>query len=285
MPHVSRIILILLMFACLIAVSGAYIITIDAPERVTVGSPLVITGSTSFPEDTYFDLVLFYSKYTAGEVKRQKIIVDQSKEFRTDFETRNLEKGQYKVEVHSITSDGKEFVESSLGSSSVIRKVIQLVDRSDELVIESQPSQNRSTALVVSGKVKGLSNGVATLRAFGPDNYTFGPIQLITKPGFADKDGHFSTLIPIIVSGEYQVSISDKDGFISESSFNVTDDSAAQEEHAVITPIPTTTHLPSPPTTPDAARTPSPSGTKSPLPISVAIVGIFFGYCLSKRSE
>ncbi|PKL59374.1 MAG: hypothetical protein CVV33_08150, partial [Methanomicrobiales archaeon HGW-Methanomicrobiales-4] len=78
MPHVSRIILILLMFACLIAVSGAYIITIDAPERVTVGSPLVITGSTSFPEDTYFDLVLFYSKYTAGEVKRQKIIVDQS---------------------------------------------------------------------------------------------------------------------------------------------------------------------------------------------------------------
>jgi len=285
MLHVFRIILILLTFASLIVISGAYIITIDAPDRVTIGSPLVITGSTSFPEDTYFDLVLYYSKYTAGIVKQQKVIVDQSKEFRTDFETRNLEKGQYKVEVHSITSDGKEFVESSLGSASVTRKVIQLVDRSNELAIESEPSQNLSTALVVSGRVKGLSNGVVTLRAFGPDNFTFGPLQLITKPGFADTDGHFSTLIPVIMAGEYQVSISDKDGFISESSFNVTGVPASVEEIVLITPLPTTTHLPSPPITPEATQTPTPTQTKSPLPISVAIVGIFLGYGLYKKFE
>lgn len=284
MPHIFKIILILLLVASSVAISGAYIITIDTPETVTSGSPLIITGSTSFPEDTYFDLVLYYSKYTSGELKRQKVIVDQSKEFRSEFETRDLERGQYKVEVHSIISDGKEFVESSLGSASVIRRVIQLVDRSDELVIESEPSQNRSTALVVTGRVKGLSKGVVTLRAFGPDNYTFGPQQLITNPGFADTDGHFSTLIPVTVAGEYQVSISDKDGFISELSFNVTDDSTPKEEKGIITPIPTTTHLPSPPGTQEPTRTPSPTPTKSPLPVGIAAMGIIFGYCLFKKS-
>ncbi|MFH0968361.1 MAG: hypothetical protein V1862_11830 [Methanobacteriota archaeon] len=283
MSYLSRIILILFTFFSLVAVSGAYIITIDAPDSVTIGSPLVITGSTSFPVDTYFDLVLFYSKYTAGEVKRQKVIIDKSKEFRTDFETRNLEKGQYKVEVHAITSDGKEFVESSLGSASVTRRIVQLVDRSNELIIESEPLQNLTTALIVSGRVKGLSNGVVTLRAFGPDNFTFGPLQLITKPGFADTDGHFSTLIPISIAGEYQVSISDKDGFISESSFNVSDDNVAQEKPIVITPMPTTTKFPSPPVTQDIPATPSPTEAKSPLPGSIATVGIFLGYCVYKK--
>jgi len=285
MPQVSRIIVILLMFACLVTVSGAYIITIDAPKEVTTGSPLVITGSTSFPADSHFDLVLYYSKYTAGEVKRQTVIVDQSKEFRSDFETRGLEKGQYKVEVHSIVSDGKEFVESSLGSSSVTRRVIQLVDRSDELVIESPGSQNLSTALVVTGRVKGLPSGVVTLRVFGPSDYTFGPQQLITNPGFADTDGHFSTRIPVSMPGEYQISISDKNGFISESPFNVTNDRAVQEEPIVSTPIPTKIPLISPPSTPGQTRTPEPTQAKSSLPGVIAVFGATLGYCLYKKSE
>jgi hypothetical protein len=278
-----KLILFLLPIFFLVAGSNAYIITIDGPDSVIIGSPLVISGATSFPEDTYFDLVLYYSKYTAGEVKRQRVIIDKTKQFRSDFETRDLKKGQYKIEVHSIFSDGKEFVEDSLGSSSVIRRVIQLVDRSDELIIESQPLQNLSTALVITGRVKGLSGGVVTLRVFGPDNFTSGPLQLITKPGFADTDGHFSTLIPVSVPGEYLASISDKDGFIGESSFNVTDQTTQHEEVVVITPSPDITQLTTPPVSHEPSRDPSPVPTRSPIPISIVAAGVFCGSRLYKR--
>ena len=36
-----------------------YIITIDTPKSVIKGNPILVTGTTSFPEDSYFDLVLF----------------------------------------------------------------------------------------------------------------------------------------------------------------------------------------------------------------------------------
>jgi hypothetical protein len=283
MSVISRSLLFLIAIALLITTVSAYIITINGPDKVTSGSPLVITGNTSFPEDTYFDIVLFYSKYTAGEIKRQKIIVDQSKQFRAEFETRDLKRGQYKIEVHNIVSDGKEFVESALGSSSITRRVITLIDRSDEIAIESSNSQKISSALTVTGRVKNMGNGVVTLRAFGPDNFTFGPQQLITKPGFADKDGHFSTLIPVTGTGEYQVSFSDKNGFIGEVMFNVTN-----EDGTTGTPIPTmtpvvidtSTPLPTPTTT---ATTPIPTTTKSPLPGFLVMAGIIVAFVLQKR--
>ncbi len=273
----------LLIASALICSVDAYIITIDAPDHVNAGVPLTVTGETSFPENTHFDIVLFYSKYTAGEVARQKIIVDQSRLFRTDFETRDLQKGQYKLEIHNIVSDGKEFVESSLGSASVTRRVVMIVDRSDELVLESAPTQDIGTALVVTGKIKGMDNGVITLRAFGPDNFTFGPQQLITSPGYADKDGHFSTKIPVTEAGEYQVSLSDKAGFISEISFNVT---GGEKSTPTVTPTQTVTVTPT--NTPNETRsiptqTPLPVPTKSPLPGFIGVCSLLVASALIRR--
>ncbi len=283
MSVISRSLLFLIAIALLITTVSAYIITINGPDKVTSGSPLVITGNTSFPEDTYFDIVLFYSKYTAGEIKRQKIIVDQSKQFRAEFETRDLQRGQYKIEVHDIVSDGKEFVESALGSSSITRRVITLIDRSDEIAIESSNSQKISSALTVTGRIKNMGNGVVTLRVFGPDNFTFGPQQLITKPGFADKDGHFSTQIPVPGTGEYQVSFSDKNGFIGEVVFNVTnEDGTTGTPIPTVTPVVTDTSTPLPtPTT--AATTPTPAPTKSPLSGCLVMAGIIVAFVLQKK--
>lgn len=285
MSFVSRLLLFLIITAVLITSAGAYIITINAPDKLTSGTPLVITGNTTFPEDTYFDLVLFYSKYTAGEVIRQKIIVDQSKQFRSEFETRDLQKGQYKIEVHNIVSDGKEFVETNLGSSSVTRRVVTLVDRTDEITIESSNAQKFGAALTITGRVKNLGNGVVTLRAFGPDNFTFGPQQLITKPGYADKDGHFSTQIPVSVPGEYQVSFSDKNGFISEIPFNVTNEDGTMKTQTPAPTIPEMTETPTTiPTTALPTSTPTPIPTKSPLPGFIVIGGLIVAYSLQKRS-
>ena len=215
--------------------ASAYIITIDAPKTVVKGTPLIVSGTTTFPQDAYFDLVLYYSKYTAGEVARQRIIVDPVQEFRVNFDTRDLEKGQYKVEVHSIFSNNELFVERQLGSSSIIRKIIQITDRSDEISITSQEIQEIGSALTIDGRVKKLGDGVITLRIYGPDNFSYGPVQLVTTKGYADSDGYFSTTAPIFSPGDYYVSISDKSGFIGEYHILVTDDSIiALEEEIVI---------------------------------------------------
>ncbi len=281
MTCISRIIFIVLLSATLISGVTAYTITLSAPNEINLGSPLIITGDTTFPEDTYFDIVLFYSKYTAGELTRQKVIVDQSKQFRTEFETRDLKKGQYKIEVHNIVFDGKEFVENSLGSSSVTRRVVTIVDRSDEVAIESPGSQDLLSALTVTGRVKDMGNGVITVRAFGPEDFTFGPLQLITSTGFADKDGHFSTKIPVTLGGEYQISISDKDGFIGEFSFNVTGGTNTTQ---TVSLTPTSTLPPKPlETVATRTQTPLPTPTKSPLPGFIGVCSLLSAYLLYRR--
>lgn len=283
MSSLTRTLIPAVILLALVATASAYIITIEAPETVTTGSPVIITGNTTFPEDTYFDLVLFYSKYTAGEVSRQKVFVDSSKQFRTDFDTRTLEKGQYKVEVHNIISDGKGFVESALGSASVIRRVIMVVNRSDEIITESPISQDMATALTVTGRIKDMENGVITLRVFGPDGFTFGPQQVITKTGFADKDGHFSTQIPVSLPGEYQVSISDKSGFIGEIPFTVTSEATTESQMTTPdTPAPTITNTPLP--TPQVpVDTPTPSPTRSPVSMGILIGAVIIGGISSLR--
>ncbi|KAF5089832.1 hypothetical protein DSECCO2_20830 [anaerobic digester metagenome] len=257
-----------LLLICAIGFVQGYIITIDTPKSVVKGNPLLVTGTTSFPLDSYFDLVLFYSKYTAGEVARTRVIVDETQTFRIDFDTRHLERGQYKVEVHNVVSDNEQFVESQLGSSSIVRRIVQIIDRSDEITITSPRTQPQEQALTITGRMKGIGDGVLTIRVFGPDDYTYGPEQVITKKGFADNSGDFSTTIPVSSPGEYQASISDKNGYIGEYPFNIT--GATLEETQVITPEPTietiiTPEIPQPtiPETPVTPVIPSPTKTQA----------------------
>jgi hypothetical protein len=236
----------------------------------------VVTGTTSFPEDSYFDLVLFYSKYTAGEVARTRVIVDRTQAFRVDFDTRHLERGQYKVEVHDIVSDNELFVERQLGSSSIVRRIVQITDRSDEITITSPKSQPLSQALTVTGRMRGIGDGVLTMRVFGPDDFTYGPLQIITKKAFADSSGEFSTTVPVSSPGEYQVSMSDKNGYIGEYPFTVTKE--IPEEETDITPLPTTeipviTDTPTH-TIPETPVVPSPTKTQAPFGLLAGMLGI-----------
>ncbi len=279
-------ILTLLLLAMLASSVEAYIITIDAPDKIFIGSPLVVTGNTTFPEHASFDILLYYSKYTANERAKQTVIVDKSKQFRIAFDTRGLDKGQYKVEVHDIISDNEKVVESQLGSASVIRKVVQFIDRSDEIIIESPDVQELTKALTLSGQVKDAPNGVIVIRIFGPDSFTYGPEQIRTTSSDTDVNGHFSVSVPVADVGEYQVSISDKTGFIGEYIVNVNNPDAAENEVTeevteVITevPTPTPTTMISPIT---SVPTPIPTTQKSPIGILGIIIGLCF-VCLIIR--
>lgn len=259
-PYRLIFICLALLIICATGLVQGYIITIDTPKSVIKGNPILVTGTTSFPEDSYFDLVLFYSKYTAGEVARTRVIVDRTQTFRVDFDTRHLERGQYKVEVHNIISDNELFVERQLGSSSVIRKIVQVTDRSDEITITSPQTQPLSQGLTITGRMKGIGDGVLTIRVFGPDNYTYGPEQVITKKGFSDNSGDFSTTIPVPYPGDYQAGISDKNSYIGEYQFTIT--GPTPEETEVITPEPTIERL----ITPDIPETPVPETPVTPAP-------------------
>ncbi|MDD1725073.1 MAG: hypothetical protein LUQ07_08095 [Methanospirillum sp.] len=267
---------LLFMLMCITGSVQAYIITINAPETVVKGSPLIVSGTTTFPEDSYFDLVLFYSKYTASEITRKTVIVDPTQQFRIDFDTRDLEKGQYKVEVYNIISDNENYVESQLGSSSVIRRVIQVTDRSGEITITSPETQPLSQALTISGRMKDIGDGVLTLRIFGPDQYTNGPEQVRTSKGYTGNDGEFSTTIKVPGPGEYQVSISDKNGYIGEYPFTVTGETPEETETVQPTASITQTPAETPDVTPEKTipETPSPTPTKSPLSITPVIFSI-----------
>lgn len=269
-------IILLLILMCITGTVQAYIITIDAPETVVRGSPLIVSGTTTFPEDSYFDLVLFYSKYTASEITRKTIIVDPTQQFRVDFDTRDLEKGQYKVEVYNIMSDNEDYVESQLGSASVIRRIVQVTDRSGEITITSPKTQPLSQALTISGRMKDIGDGVLTLRIFGPDQYTNGPEQVRTSKGYTGNDGEFSTTIAVPGPGEYQVSISDKKGYIGEYPFSVIAETPEEAE----TPQPTVSVIQTPAKPPDVTPevtvpdTPSPTPTRSPLSVTPVLCSV-----------
>jgi len=138
-------IVLLALGLCLI-VSGvpAYQVFISAPETLTIGMPLVVNGTTTFGIGTPIDVVLYQQVTTSTEVKRKIAYVQADNTFRVIFDTTYLPKGTYKVEVPSIGT-----------GDSVNMRQVQLIDRSDEIVLTSQTTQVLSRKMVVTGKIAG----------------------------------------------------------------------------------------------------------------------------------
>lgn len=215
-------ILILISIISIVGPVQAYIITIDCPADIQRGIPFKVTGTTTFPQSASFDIVVYRSQQTANELARQTIITTPSQQFQAVFDTREMENGQYKVEVHNVQYNNQGYANSQLGSASVLYKIFKVIDRSDEVHISSPLSQPQDQALLVSGSIREYGSNVIEIRVFGPENYSFGPQSAITASGTSDKDGYFSFQIPVPNPGEYYASISDVDGFLTEIPFTVT---------------------------------------------------------------
>lgn len=186
-----------LLFLPMIAI--AYQVNIDAPETLTVGKPLIVNGITTFPPGMAVDVVLYYQLTTTTEIKRQVVGVRPDKTFRVVFDTTGLKTGTYKVEV-PVNGMG----------DSVTMRLVRIIDRSDEIQMESSVNQQFSGILVVAGTIKGDENSGVQVEVFGPDNsVVFGP-QFINT----DYEGGFSTEVPITIPGDYEVSFTDDQGFI-----------------------------------------------------------------------
>jgi hypothetical protein len=179
--------------------AGAYQVNIHAPETLTVGKPLVVTGETTFPPGMSVDVVLYYQLTTTTEIKRQVVGVRPDRTFRVVFDTTGLKTGTYKVEV-PVNGMG----------DSVTMRLVRIVDRSEEIQLDSPLRQPFTGTLVVAGTISGDENSGVQVEVIGPDN------SVVFGPQFVNTNyrGAFSTDVPIKTPGEYEVSFTDSKGFI-----------------------------------------------------------------------
>jgi len=242
-----------------------YYVNIEAPDTLTVGKPLVVTGTTTFGIGTPIDVVLFRQLTTTSEVKRLIVYIQPDKTFRAVFDTTGLETGTYKVEVPT----------SGMGSDAVTSRVVQLVDRSDSIRVSTSLTQPFSGKLAIAGTIDGSDSSGFQIEVVGPGSVViFGPYYVNTN-----NQGDFSVEVPVETPGQYEVSFTDARGYIGEKIYTVTGIPVRYE-------TPVTEITPDiQPKTPEI--TPEPSGTqKTPLPPLVGLVAVgIAALFLSKRSR
>jgi hypothetical protein len=221
----KRIAFVVLSCALLIGSASAYYIAIDAPEQLQVGLPLVVTGSTSVPPATMVIVYLSYNPSFSEQVDQKRVYVLGDQKFRVVFDTTGLKTGQYKVEVGTRP-------DFFFGSASTTARTVQLVNRLDELSMDSAMSQIFSGTLNVTGKIRTLKNQAVQVVATASDGtLVFGPKYIPTK-----ADGGFSFLIPVPSVDNYDVSFTDTKGYIGFVTFTV--HSANEVQAATLAPTP-----------------------------------------------
>lgn len=198
----------ILIFAaiCMMMLAGsaaAYEIIIDAPMKVQKGIPLVVNGTSNLPAGISVDIVLYRSDYVTQEVERKTVTLQGKKDFSVIFDTKDLMKGLHKVEVPGIAGY------SYLGNSVTIR-VIEIIDRTDEVVLRSPTTQELDGSMEIWGHIKGISDAGVQIEVIGPgDQVVSGPEYIPTQ-----YDGSFTKEVAINETGTYEVSFTDAKGYI-----------------------------------------------------------------------
>jgi hypothetical protein len=212
-----RVLFFLLSIALLCGVVQGYVLFIEAPEELRAGAPLLVSGTTTFPTGTQFDIVLYKLQFTTPEeLGRRMIVVDESKAFDASFPTTGLQAGQYKVEAQFLKDPG-----SKLGSDSITLQQVVLVDRSDEVFLTAPRDQVLGEALLIEGYIPDLGVATITLKISGPAGFSL-PDQYVrttTQPG--KIDGWFTYRVPVTEPGNYYVEIYDREGFMTTVKYAV----------------------------------------------------------------
>lgn len=208
----------LVLILLFVPAAQAYVLTISAPETLQAGAPLVVTGSTTFPIGTQFNMVFSFSQITTSEVSRRIVVIGETKSFTVPFETTGLPGGQYKVEA-VLTPD----MDSKLSSGSVTSRVVQLIDRSAEVRITSPLNQTLGDALFIEAYLPDAGEKAIEIGVTGPNGPVFGPryISTTTQPG--KTDGYIVKRVAVTDTGNYYVQFSDAKGYIGTYKFTVSE--------------------------------------------------------------
>jgi hypothetical protein len=237
----KRILLALLAFIFLCGAANAYMLVIDAPDELQAGVPLLVTGNTTFPSGTQFDIILYKVQFTTPEeVARRVIIVDPSKTFSASFATTSLSPGQYKVEVEFVDT----LASTKLGSGSTTVRVVDLVDRSNEIFLTVPANQTLPDALRIEGYIPGFGVATLTMDISGPGGLSLQDQYVRTSTELGKDAGIFAKKVNVTEPGNYYVNFYDRKGFITQVVYSVTSPGPATPTPEVTgqaTPVPIVT--------------------------------------------
>lgn len=198
----------------------AYQINIQAPDSVSVGKPLVVTGITTFGTGTPIDVVLYYQLTTTTEVQRKIAYVLSDKSFRTVFDTTGLKTGTYKVEVPSTAN-----------SDDVTMRMVTIYDRSADIHLDTPLTQEFTGKIYLSGDIRGLENAGIQVEVIDPSGaVVFGPQYVHT-----DNNAHFAFEVTVPAPGSYEVSFTDARGYAGSRTITTTNSGSG----VIATPVQT----------------------------------------------
>jgi hypothetical protein len=206
----KKILLIAIFLLIITGTASAYEITISAPQSLRVGELIVVNGTSNLPAGVSFDITLSHSGYLTEIKETKTVIVQGDKNFSVVFPTTGYSKGTYKLEVLPVGNY------RYLGNSVTLR-VVELIDRSDEIVLTSPLTQYFSGKLQVAGTAKKVGNRGISLEITSPDR------AVIFGPGFIQTSttGTFSREVPIEKPGNYSVNFTDEKGYVGTFTFFV----------------------------------------------------------------
>lgn len=238
---------------------------LTCPESVQVGLPIKCSIDSDFPPGTSFDIVFYQTQYTATELSRESVVIQDNKLTQYKFlDTKGYPGGNYKVEVQ-YTSKG----EASLRTGSKTLQLVKLIDRSGELTITSPLTQDPEEALRIEGSIKKLGNDGVKIEVRDPEGGVVFDNWIGSKLSVQSGDGVFTKLVTVTGPGEYDVAFTDAKGYIGTVTFNV-----AAPATQVITTVPTITAVVKTTKALTTVPTPWPTATQSPLSPITALVGI-----------
>lgn len=278
--------IILLSMALIVGSASAYELIITAPGSIPVGAPLSVSGTTTYPAGTTFDMTFSSSGQVGTQIASLPVTIsgdknaDGDRTFNVIFDTTGLAGGQYKIEAVLRGNDA-----GTLSSSSQTLRIVQLIDRSAEIHITSPMNQRIPNALMINGYIDNAGNSGVQIYVLGPSGGVFGPAFIATQTQGGGKAGYFAKTVSVDQEGNYKVSFTDSlGGYIGEKTFSVTGPVATITSPVTqeTTTVPPTTIRTSTPVVTTVAPTP----TKSPAPLFGILAGLgVVGFLASARSR
>jgi hypothetical protein len=254
----KKILLASLFLLLLVGTVSAYGLNLSCPSSVQVGETLKCSIDSDFPKGTTFNLALYQSAYTATEIRKTSITVQENKNTQyVVFDTEGLPGGTYKAEIQYTGAD-----EERLRSGSNTLCLITLIDRSGDIEITSPITQEIRNALRIEGSIKDLANAGVEIEVYGPSGRIFGPQWIQTKTDVKNDNGVFTQKIDVSEGGDYTVEFSDAKGYIGNVMFTV------NAPATVTTPVPTLTAAAVKTTRTSATNVPTPWPTTAQSPLS-----------------
>jgi hypothetical protein len=223
----KRIAWIILVGVILVGAAQAAYVEVNAPDKITVGQTLDVSGtSIGLTQGFSTDLIFYRFAGAKTEINRTRIVIQQGGVFSASFPTAGLPAGSYLLELVDPMPGGN----AAFGGSVKNIVYVTLIDRQNEITITSPASQPFTGTLSIRGSIStALQNGTH-LQVNLND-------AIIFNDFIATQNGGFSQNIAISSWGTYTALFSDPRGeYIGSAQFTVS--------QPVTTTVVTTTSVP-----------------------------------------